>query len=97
MYSCNKMKFCCLIQKKPTQQEQVVGLDFFFFWQIILLLLISFYLYDFALYYEVWKWMFNAKVYLNGTSIGDDFVLHVIVPQSPLCQILHQVLVHNLD
>ena len=46
-------------------------------------------------------WKANQKntdhAYLDGASIGDDSVLHFIVPQTSLSKVLHQVLVCHLQ
>ena len=51
--------------------------------------------------FTVSLWKANQKntdhAYLDGASIGDDSVLHFIVPQTSLSKVLHQVLVCHLQ
>lgn len=35
-------------------------------------------------------------MYLNGATLGNQLVFHVIIPQSPVRQVFQQVRIHNL-
>lgn len=37
-----------------------------------------------------------CSLYLDGAIVGDDLVLHLLIPQAPLSEILQQVGIHNL-
>lgn len=37
------------------------------------------------------------RIYLDGAILGNQLVLHVIIPQSPVRQVFQQVRIHNLQ